>query len=90
MKAYERLIEYVKIATPSDENSETHPTSQCQFELATRLAEELKTEGKATLRTDYSLDDEGFSEIAQQVISRYGGGELAGCYWMGVIYLSDE
>lgn len=61
-----------------------------QDKITEPLAEELKTEGKATLRTDYSLDDEGFSEIAQQVISRYGGGELAGCYWMGVIYLSDE
>ena len=52
MKAYERLIEYVKIATPSDENSETHPTSQCQFELATRLAEELKTLGAVDVRVD--------------------------------------
>ena len=52
MKAYERLIEYVKIATPSDEKSETHPTSQCQFDLAARLAEELKTLGAVDVRVD--------------------------------------
>ena len=37
MRAYERLIEYVKVPTPSAEESTTHPTSQCQFDLANKL-----------------------------------------------------
>ena len=40
MRAYERLIEYVKVPTPSAEESTTHPTSQCQFDLANKLVEE--------------------------------------------------
>lgn len=31
MKAYERLLKYVTFRTPSDENSETTPSSACQF-----------------------------------------------------------
>lgn len=34
MKAYERLLKYVTFRTPSDESSETTPSSACQFELA--------------------------------------------------------
>lgn len=52
MRAYERLIKYVKVPTPSDERSETHPTSQCQFDLAHRLAAELKELGAADVRVD--------------------------------------
>ena len=52
MKAYERLLNYVKISTPSDENSDTHPTSRCQFELAERLADELKSLGVKQVRVD--------------------------------------
>lgn len=52
MKAYERLLNYVKISTPSDENSDTHPTSRCQFELAERLADELKNMGVKQVRVD--------------------------------------
>lgn len=45
MRAYERLLEYVKIKTPSDENSDSTPSSTCQFELAERLVEEMKELG---------------------------------------------
>lgn len=41
MKAYERLLKYVVIPTPSDENSSTVPSSSCQFDLANVLVEEL-------------------------------------------------
>ena len=54
------------------------------------LTEELKEEGTAVLRTDYGLSDEEFMTIAQQTAERYGADELGGCYWMGVIYLTDE
>lgn len=52
MRAYERLIEYVKVPTPSAEESTTHPTSQCQFDLANKLAEELKTLCAVDVRVD--------------------------------------
>lgn len=45
MRAYERLLKYVVIRTPSDENSQTVPSSQCQFELANLLVAELKALG---------------------------------------------
>ncbi|MBE6062142.1 MAG: peptidase T [Clostridium butyricum] len=45
MKAYERLLKYVKVYTTSDENSETHPTTLRQFDLAKKLVEEMKAIG---------------------------------------------
>ena len=41
MKAWERLLNYVTVMTPSDEESETSPSSDCQFVLADRLVKEL-------------------------------------------------
>lgn len=45
MKAYERLLNYVTVYTTSDENSETHPTTIRQFDLAKKLVEEMKELG---------------------------------------------
>ena len=61
-----------------------------QDQITAPLTEELKEEGTAVLRTDYGLSDEEFMTIAQQAAERYGADELGGCYWMGVIYLTDE
>ena len=54
MKAYERLLKYVVVRTPSDENSETVPSSQCQFDLAKILEAEMKELGLK----DVHLDDQ--------------------------------
>ena len=54
MKAYERLLNYVTVRTPSDENSETVPSSQCQFDLANILKEEMAALGLQ----DIVLDDQ--------------------------------
>ena len=54
MKAYERLLKYVVVRTPSDENSETVPSSNCQFDLARLLEKEMKELGL----TDVRLDDQ--------------------------------
>lgn len=54
VKAYERLLKYVVVRTPSDENSETVPSSQCQFDLAHLLETEMKELGL----TDIYLDDQ--------------------------------
>ena len=45
MKVEKRLLKYIAIKTPCDENSDTVPTSQCQFDLARILADELKKLG---------------------------------------------
>lgn len=45
MKVEKRLLKYITIKTPCDENSDTVPTSQCQFDLARILADELKKLG---------------------------------------------
>lgn len=52
MKAYERLLKYVLIDTPSDPTSETTPSSACQFNLAKVLVEELKALGVENAEVD--------------------------------------
>ena len=55
MKAFERLLKYVVVRTPSDELSDTVPSSSCQFDLAHLLLAELKELG-----VDAYMDDKGF------------------------------
>lgn len=52
MRAYERLLNYVKVDTPSDPHSETTPSSACQFDLARLLVEELKALGVGNAHVD--------------------------------------
>ena len=54
MRAYERLLKYVVVRTPSCEDSGTVPTSQCQFDLARLLEQEMKDLGL----TDVRLNDQ--------------------------------
>ena len=42
MNVYERLLKYVVIRTPSNEESDTTPSTQCQFDLANVLKKEMK------------------------------------------------
>ena len=53
MKAWERLINYVTVRTPSDEESETVPSSVCQFDLARKLEKEMK-EASRMLEFEYA------------------------------------
>ncbi|MCR5415898.1 MAG: peptidase T [Pseudobutyrivibrio sp.] len=53
MRAYERLLNYVKVYTTSDEDSTTFPSTARQFDLAKILVEELKELGVS----DASVDD---------------------------------
>jgi len=45
MRAYERLLKYVVIHTTSDENSDTVPSTERQFDLANALLKEMKDLG---------------------------------------------
>lgn len=47
MRAYQRLLNYVKVHTASDPCSDTNPSTPFQFDLAHRLVAELKTLGLA-------------------------------------------
>ncbi len=52
MRAYERLLNYVKIHTTSDDNSQTTPSTARQFDLANILVEEMKKIGISDVRVD--------------------------------------
>lgn len=52
MRAYERLLQYAVIRTPSDEECANVPSSRCQFELAQHLVREFITLGITDARTD--------------------------------------
>ena len=56
MRAYERLLRYVKIYTTSDPDSTSHPTTARQFDLAGILETELKELGLA----DAHVDEHGY------------------------------
>ena len=45
MNVYERLLKYVVIRTPSNEESDTTPSTQCQFDLANVLKKEMEDLG---------------------------------------------
>lgn len=52
MKAYERLLNYVKVFTTSDEASGTAPSTKRQFDLANQLVQEMKKIGISDVRVD--------------------------------------
>ena len=52
MRAYERLLKYVKIHTTSDGSSETVPSTMRQFDLANALAEEMRAMGMQDVQVD--------------------------------------
>ena len=52
MRAYERLLNYVKVYTTSDEDSTTVPSTARQFDLAKMLVEELHAIGVTNAEVD--------------------------------------
>lgn len=52
MKAYERLLDYVRIHTKSDDDSVSVPSTSRQFDLARLLVEEMKSIGIADAHVD--------------------------------------
>ena len=56
MRAYERLLNYVKVYTTSDEESETCPSAKRELDLANILVDELKELGV----TNAECDDNGY------------------------------
>ena len=60
MRAYERLINYAKIHTTSDEESTTVPTTSRQFDLARFLEKEMREAAAA-------LDFERAAELRDMI-----------------------
>lgn len=52
MRAYERLLDYAKVYTTSEDTSEAVPSTERQFVLGRKLAEELKSLGVSNVRID--------------------------------------
>ena len=52
MRAYERLLDYVRVYTTSAPESGTHPSAAREFDLAHKLVEELKALGVEDARVD--------------------------------------
>ena len=52
MRAYERLLKYVKIHTASAEGTDTVPSTERQFDLSRLLAEEMRALGMAEVYVD--------------------------------------
>lgn len=52
MRAYERLLDYVKVYTTSVEDQEQIPSTEREFDLANQLVDELKALGVADARVD--------------------------------------
>ena len=52
MRAYERLLNYVRVYTTSDPESGTYPSAEREFDLARQLVEEMKALGIEDARVD--------------------------------------
>ena len=52
MKGMERFFRYIGILTPSDENSQNHPSSACEINLAHELVKELQALGESDAFVD--------------------------------------
>ena len=52
MRAYERLLNYVRVYTTSDPVSGTHPSAEREFDLARQLVEEMMALGIEDARVD--------------------------------------
>lgn len=76
---------------PSDDNEYYRITDNYYSvdEITDALVEKLQTEGSALLRTDYALDDETFSMIAQEAANE-AHANISGLHWMGVIRLEQQ
>jgi len=56
-------------------------------EIAQKFAEQLKSNDRVVLRTDYALTDKQFYAIGSKVAGLINDEKLSGTYWMGTIVL---
>ena len=77
MRAYERLLNYVKVHTTSDENSNSTPSTRRQFDLAEILSEEMKALGVQGVRVDENCYVYGYIPAAKGYEDRPAVGLIA-------------
>lgn len=76
--------------TSTDTDNEYYRISDKYYDVSSidnQLAAGLSKGDSVVLRTDYSLSDTQFYDIANSVMDITGDDDLYGYYWMGVIYL---
>ena len=74
MRAYERLLNYVKVYTTSEDEQENVPSTSRQFDLGNQLAKELKKIGVQDVRIDdkcyvYGVDP-GYRRLGRETSNR--------------------
>ncbi|MDO4619017.1 MAG: peptidase T [Lachnospiraceae bacterium] len=77
MRAYERLLNYVKIYTTSDDETGTTPSTARQFDLAKLLVGEMKEMGIADARVDENCNVYGTVPATPGLEDRKGLGFIA-------------
>lgn len=98
--AYSMLVEDERFVLDSNLYDYEAPSDDSEYyritdnyysvdEITAALVEKLQTEGSALLRTDYDLDDETFSRIAQEAANE-AHANISGLHWMGVIRLEQQ
>ena len=78
----DRFLRYVKVDTQSDENSDSYPSTQKQFDLCRMLVDECR---------DLGLEDaDGRQSPGVSVYTRSATGELVHNYSQSAIVAQDE
>ncbi|MEG0528601.1 MAG: transglutaminase domain-containing protein, partial [Longicatena sp.] len=77
-----------KASTDKNEFYRVNGKYFAQSDVASKLAQDITANGSATYRTDVSLTEDQFYEIAKEVIQLTGTADLQGGYFLGVIYIS--
>ena len=66
MRAYERLLNYVRVYTTSDPESGTHPSAAREFDLAHQLVGQVKFPGGGRVRTGFGIRGGVHPDIIQK------------------------
>ena len=68
MRAYERLLDYVRVYTTSDPESGTHPSAAREFDLAHKLVEELKALGVPSAEPCQGVQIPKLRQLEQRIL----------------------
>lgn len=76
----------------SDENEFYHVSGLFfdQDKVVDEIVDQLSTNEIAVVRTDYALTDAQFYEIGGAAVEATGNANLSGCYWMGIVVITND
>ena len=75
MRAYERLLNYVGIHTASNSDSDTVPSTRCQFDLARYLLKEMKDLGIEDAKA--AIEEAGMEALEVPIRGGTDGAQLS-------------